>query len=253
VNTLATACVVFVCCFGAALAGMALHRKVPDDHLDADSKDVVKLIMGLIATLAALVLGLLIASAKTSYDTQVSELQLATANIVQLDRLLALYGPETQEARVILKRSVALSHDRIWPPEGHQTASPDAKSTPDQGAAFFLKLQNLSPQTDAQRRSQSAALDLASTVAQTRLLMIEQLGGSVSWPLLAAVVFWVSMLFLGFGLFARFHVTAIVSMVVGAACVASAIFLILELSQPYTGTMRISDAPFRDALTQMDR
>jgi hypothetical protein len=252
-STLVTAFAVFACCFGAALAGMVLHIKVPDHHLDADSKDVVKLVMGLIATMAALVLGLLIASAKSAYDTQVSELQQASVNIVQLDRVLALYGPEVQEARGMLKQAVMVVHQQIWPLDDRQTASLDPKHMRDQADAFYEKLQNLSPQTDAQRRGQSAALDLLASVSQTRTLMFQQLGGSVSWPLLAVLVFWVSMLFLGFGLFARFHITTNIALIVGAVSVASAIFLILELSQPYAGLMRISDASYRNAMAQMDR
>lgn len=252
-NALATAFVAFAGCFGAALAGMALRFKVPDSHLDGDSRDVVKLVMGLMATMSALVLGLLIASAKSSHDTQVSEMQLISAHIVQLDRILALYGPEAQGARDIFKQTVTIAHEQIWPPDDRQPSSLNPKSMRGQADAFYKSLQNLSPQTEAQRRGQSAALELAASVGQTRALMFEQLDGSVSWPLLTVLIFWVSMIFLGFGLFARFHLTTNVALIVGAVAVASAIFLIMELSQPYAGSMRISDASFRSALDQMDQ
>jgi hypothetical protein len=252
-SALATAFVAFASCCGAALAGMALRFKVPDSHLDGDSRDVVKLVMGLIATMSALVLGLLIASAKSSHDTQVSELQQISAHMVQLDRILALYGPEAQDTREMFKQAVTMAHDQVWPPDDHQAASLDPKSMRGQGDAFYQSLQNLTPQTDAQRRGQNAALELAASVSQTRALMFEQLDGSVSWPLLTVLIFWVSMIFLGFGLFARFHLTTNVALIGGAVAVASAIFLIMELSQPYAGSMRISDAPLRSALGQMDR
>jgi hypothetical protein len=252
-TALSIAFVVFLCCFGAALAGMVLHRKLPDHHLDGDSKDVVKLVMGLIATTAALVLGLLIASAKNSYDTQTTELQQVSATLVQLDRTLSLYGPETRDARDSLKRTVAVALQRVWPADGGQPANLEPSLTRDQADAFYGTLQNLSPKTEGQRHAQSSALQLAANLAQTRILMFEQLGGSVSWPLLMVLVFWLSVLFLGFGLFARFHINITVTLIVGALSVASAVFLILELSQPYQGLMRIPDTSLRGALAQMER
>jgi len=97
---------------------MVLHVKLPDRHLDADSRDVVKLVMGLIATMAALVLSLLIASANSSYDRQSSELKALSANIILLDRTLKLYGPGAKEARDGLRDAIVQTHDRIWSPEG---------------------------------------------------------------------------------------------------------------------------------------
>lgn len=252
-SALVIALAVFACCVGAALTGMVLHIKLPDHHLDGDSKDVVKLVMGLIATMAALVLGLLIASAKNSYDTQAAEMQQVAANIVQLDRMLVLYGPETREARDILRQAVTAVHERVWPASDSQPASLDPSLNRDKADAFYEKLENLSPKTEAQRHTQNAALQLGTSLAQTRMLMFEQLGGSVAWPLLMVLVFWVSVLFLGFGLFARFHITIAVALVVGALSVASAVLLILELNQPYQGLMRISDASLRSALAHMDQ
>ena len=105
--------IIFACVFGGALLGMLLRKLLPEHHLDADSKDVVKLGMALIATMSALVLGRLIASAKSSFDAQSGEFTHTSANIIQLDRILARYGPETKEARDVLRRT-ALSLDRNW-------------------------------------------------------------------------------------------------------------------------------------------
>ena len=81
--------------------------------------------------------------------------------------------------------------------------------------------------------------------------MLEQMGSSIPWPFLAVLVFWVSMLFLGFGLFARLNTTVVVAFLIGA--LSSSIFLILEMNQPYSGLMRISNAPLRNALAQIGR
>jgi hypothetical protein len=250
-NTTAIACLVFVCCFGAALAG--LYLRLPNHHLEADSKDTVRLVMGLIATMAALVLSLLISSANSCYHTQAAELQQMSADITQLDRMLVLYGPQTQEIRALLQLAVTAAHQRVWHPDDSQRLNLDPASGRAQTDAFYAKLQNLVPKTAAQSRAQDAAWQLTASLVRMRLLMYQQLNGSVSWPLLAVLIFWVSVLFLGFGLFARSNVTVIVTTTVGAISVAGAIFLILELNHPYSGFIRLSDAPLRAALASMDR
>lgn len=247
-SPLVLASVVFGCSFGAALVGMLLHSKLPSSHLDADSKDVMKLVMGLIGTMAALILGLLIASANGSYNAQSSELQSLSANVVLLDRLLVSYGPEANGARDRLRDAVVASHDRIWPPDGVvRPANLDAATR------FVQQLQGLVPKTDAARFIQSRAMQMTESILQTRLLMSQQLGGSIPWPFLTVLVFWICVLFLGFGLFVRFNVTVTVALFVGALSVSGAIFLILELSEPYRGLMQISDAPMRSALAQIGR
>ena len=106
--------IVFACVFGGALLGIFLHAVLPQNHLTNESKDIVKLGMGLVGTMAALVLGLLVASAKGSYDTQSAELTQMSANIALLDRVLAHYGPETKEARALLRGAVVVLLDQLW-------------------------------------------------------------------------------------------------------------------------------------------
>jgi hypothetical protein len=251
VSIIAIACLVFVCCFGAAQVG--LYLRLPNHHLDGDSKDTVRLVMGLIATMAALVLSLLISSANSSYDTQAAELRQMSADITQLDRVLVLYGPETQEIRALLRLALTGAHQRVWHPDDSQRLDLDPASGRAQTDAFYAKLQSLVPKTAAQSRAQDAAWQLTASLVRMRLLMYEQLNSPVTWPLLVVLIFWVSELFLGFGLFARFNVTVIVTTTVGAISVAGAILLMLELNRPYSGLIRLSDAPIRAALAGMDR
>jgi len=253
VSPFAIASLVFVCSFGAALVGMVLHVTLPDHHLDPDSRDVVKLVMGLIATMAALVLSLLIASANTSYDRQSSELKALSVDIILLDRTLEFYGPGAQAARDGLRDVVQRTHDRIWSPEGVRPEDLNSMETRNSGKANVERLHALSPQTDMERMLQSRAIQELENISRSRLLMFEQLGGSISWPFLAVLVFWISMLFLGFGLFARFNATVTLALLVGALSVAGAIFLILELNDPYRGLLRISDEPLRNAIAQIDQ
>jgi len=187
---LAIASLVFGCSFGAAVIGMVLHVKLPDRHLDQDSRDVVKLVMGLIATMSALVLSLLIASANSSYDRQSSELKVLSANVLLLDRTLKFYGPGAKEARDGLRDAIRQTHDRIWSPDGVRPENLDSRATRNSVNASIEQLLRLSPKTDAERMMQSRAVQESESITQSRLAMFEQLGSSISWPFLTVLVFY---------------------------------------------------------------
>jgi hypothetical protein len=248
---LAVSLMIFLCTFAAAVSGMVLRKQLPDDHVSEDSKDVIKLVMGLIATMAALVLGLLIASANSSYEKQSGELQQVSATIVELDGILAQYGPEANEPRHRLRAAVSVAVDKIWSKNGIQIEQLAPAAVNADAAGFYDSLAKLSPKTEAQHFIQKRALEISGAIRQTRALMVEQINSSIPLPFLAVLVFWISVLFVGFGLFARANATLIVALLIGALSVSSAIFLILELNQPYLGLMRISGAPLRNALAQI--
>ena len=245
-NSTLIAVLVFIFVFGGALAGVAV--RVPVHHQDAETKDVVKLVMGLIATISALVLSLLIASAHSSYDIQESEVQQLGAQLVLLDEVFVHYGPETNDARAQLRRMVKAEVARLWP---DAVAAQAAKHTPQNYVPtedLFDTVARLTPNSDAQRSAQARALQLMTTMGTTIRLLHQQAGGSLSWPFFVVLVFWLVVLFAGFGLYARPNATVIAALFVGALTVAGAIFLILEMNRPYSGLMEISSAPIRDAL-----
>ena len=247
-NSALVGLIVFAFALGAALAGIDLHGKLPSQHKEADSKEVVKLVMGLIATIAALVLGLLIATANSSYQTQESEVQALGVRIVQLDQILAHYGPEAEEARGLLRQIVVNELAQIWPKDGTAGVNLRAPMEQDAGEKLIGRVANLAPTTDAQRFARGRALELLTAVAETRRLLYEQAGGSLSWPFFVVLVFWLIVLFLGFGFLTRPNATVVTALFVGALSVAGAIFLILEMNRPYSGVMQISSAPIRSAL-----
>jgi hypothetical protein len=242
---------VFACVFGASAAAMLIRNALPKHHLSAETKDLVKLAMGLVATMAALVLGLLVASAKGSYDTQKAEVVQMAAKVAFLDRTLAHYGPEAAQARAVLRRALEVAITRIWPANKH----PEAPSAPTAGGGevLFDMLQNLAPQTEAQRSLKAQALAQATDLGQMRWLLFEQSGSSISTPLLVIVVFWLAILFFSFGLFGPANSTAVGALMVAALSVSGAIFLVLELDQPFSGLIRISSQPMVTALSQLGR
>jgi hypothetical protein len=241
--------IVFACVFGGALLGILLHAYLPQHHLGGDSKDIVKLGMGLVGTMAALVLGLLVASAKGSYDAQSAELTQMAANIALLDRGLALYGPETKDTRALLRGAVSRILDQMWSKDG--TSASAQAPTSAAGEILYEKIQGLSPKNDTQRSLQSQALSIAVDIAKTRWLMYAQQAISVSMPLLVVLVLWLTLIFISFGLFAPANATVVASLFVSALSVSGAIFLILEMYGPYSGLIQISSAPLRAALVQL--
>jgi len=240
--------IVFACVFGGSIVGMLLRPILPQQHLNADTKDVIKLGVGLIGTMTALVLGLLVASAKGAYDTRRAELTQMAANTILLDRVLAHYGPETAEIRGLLKVAVANMINQIWAQSDEASATPSALRE-----VLFDKLQELAPRTDAQHTLQQQAETMAISIGQARWLLFEQSGSSISTPFLIVVVFWLSILFVSFGVFAPPNATVFVTLLVSAMSVAGAIFLIIELDRPFSGVIQISSAPLHNALAVLGK
>ena len=245
-SSLTISLVAFAFMFGGALAGMVLRTSLPDHHLSAESKEVVKLGMGLVGTMAALILGLLVASAKTSFDAQSSELTQASANIVVLDRVLAQYGPETREVRELLRGAVARILEDTWSHNQHSSSQFGGAST--SNGIMLEKIQALSAETEFQRAIKSQAWNMALNLGQTRWLLYEQGTTSVSKPMVVIMVFWLTIVFVSWGLFAPRNPTVVATLFTAALSVSGAIFLILEMYNPYRGVIQISKAPLQSAL-----
>ena len=238
--------------FGLALVGIVLgsvmQRLLPEGHLSSDSKDVVKLSMGVVATLAALVLGLLVASAKGTYDARESEINQITAHVILLDNLLTKYGDEAHAARTSLRQAVPRMVDRIW----REGQSVSLESTPfkatAEGEAFYQRVQELQPSNDFQRGLKERVVQVTTDLAEARFLLFSHLGSSIPVPFLAVLLLWMIVLFAGFSLMAPANATTLASLVICALSVSGAIFLILELDQPFSGIMVIQSEPLRNAL-----
>ena len=240
--------VAFACTFGGVLIGLFIHSRLPNDQFDSDSKEAVRVGMALVGTTVALVLGLLIASGKAFYDSQNSEVTQLAADAVLLDKILDHYGPETKEMRNLLRSSVASMLDMMWRRDSANRTYFAAFATSE---ALFTKIQELSPHSDGQRFLQSQALSTMTRLSQTRLLMGAQETASVPMPLVVVLVFWLALLYISFGLFARPTPVVVVSLFASALAVCAAILLILDMYQPYTGLIQVSSAPLHAALAQL--
>lgn len=231
--------IVFACVFIGGMLGLYVGPMLPTEHVSSESRDVVRLVMGLVATTVALVLGLLVASAKSFYDTQNNEMTQLAANLVILDRVLAHYGPEAADTRASLRAGAEHWAEVLRPGSGLRHEG------------VFDQIQALSPKDDNQRTMKAQASSLAIQMGQTRWLIFAQNTIPVPKLLLVALNFWLTVLFLSFGLFAPRNLTVRFGLFISALAVAGAIFLILEMYHPHGGLIQVSDAPLRSALAQL--
>jgi len=248
-NAVTTSLIVFACVFGAALFGMLMRRLLPENHLGSETKDTVKVAMGFVATMAALILGLLVAAASESYDKQASGVTEMTAKIMYLDRILANYGSETKEVRALYRRFVEKVKNLMWPDynSGESQLDPGASHTEE----FLVAIQSLTPKNDLQNTLKSQALTTTLELGQLRWLEYEQASNSVSKPMLCILVFWVAVLFASFGIFAPTNSTVVAALFLAALSVSGAIFLILELESPFSGFLQIPKTAFLDAIAHL--
>jgi len=244
--------IAFAGIFGGTLLGMVLRKLLPEHHLSSDSKDVMKLGIGTIATLSALVLALLIGSAKGTFDSINSGLRQTGARIISLDQTMARYGPETKEAREVLRRVLTATIERIWPAE-RAVVDVEKAGQSGRGVEYLSeKIVQLTPHSDYQRQLQLRALEILGETAESNWLLVEHIGQrSFPMPLLVLLVCWLIIIFFSFGLFSSPNKTVIAVLFVCALAAASSLFLILELDQPFGGLIRVSSAPLLNALAHI--
>lgn len=241
--------IVFSAILGAFLLGMYLRGKRPEEHFAADSKDAVKLGAGFIGTMTALVLGLMVASAKSSYDTQKAATKDLFGSALLVDRLLAHYGPDAAPARAQLKEVVASLRDRLWTHPNH-AAVPIANV----GEQLYDTIFTLKPTTDAQRAELSQAQALMHQIAKARLLLFEEANDQpVPTAFMVMVTVWIAALFLVFGMLSPRNTTVAAVLLMCALAAAGALYLVLEMERPFDGIIQISERPALAALEHIGR
>jgi hypothetical protein len=242
VNELLFVVTVAILTFGAGLVGLRLRAWLPERHAPERARDMIGSMTGLLGLLLALVLGTLVGASYTLYATQKGELETLGARSLQLDAALEAYGPEAKPARDGLRAAIKQSYDKIWGGGKLEAEDLTVRSVLEGMKKLDQFLLTLTPKTDAQKQVLATANVAAGMIQQTRLLMMLQLAGGISWPMVAIVVCWSLLLFCGYGLVSPVNGTVVATLALGAIAVASAIFLILELSQPYSGLFRLPPA-----------
>ena len=252
-DALVKSLIALLCVFGAALLGMIIRNQLPDECKAPDSKEVVRLGMGLVVTTVALTLGLLVGSAKSFYDQQNAEMAEIAANYVLMDRLLGEYGPEANDARGALRTVLAHQLGTGRQRRDLNKTYSDIRSGTTVGETIVDKVMMLSPQNDDQKFLKQQCLSLQVRLGQIRWLMFAQ--NTVPFPklLLVTLIAWLILLFASFGIFAPRNPLVLAGFLASAAVVCGAILLILDLYNAQTGFIRVSDAPLRAAMEQLGR
>ncbi|HQR06655.1 MAG TPA: DUF4239 domain-containing protein [Gemmatales bacterium] len=251
--SLTIAVISFACVFSGVLAGFFLRTLLPQHHLKDDSKEIVKLGSGLIATMAALVLGLLVSSAKSSFDTLNDSVKQAGAKLLLLDQLLSEFGPEAKPTRLLLRQTLENLMDVIWPSGKKQSININALENTTGMKAVADNIRTWKPTNDPQQLLKSQALQLINEMAQTRWSVIEHSQNSIPLPFLVILIFWLTMLYLSIGLLAPCNATVVTVLLICALSVSSAIFLIHEMNHPFQGIIQLSRAPFDKALEHLGK
>jgi ABC-type antimicrobial peptide transport system permease subunit len=240
--------------FAFGVAGLHLQRLLPEPHTSERSRDMIAAIVGLISLLLALVLGTLVGSAYSFFTTQKTEIETFAARSIHLDLALAEFGPETAPARARMKQQLQDLHDMVWGENAVEAADALLVAEPIPHIKELDEyVASLDPKTPAQRQFAAAAAADIAALEQTRLLISLQLASSVSWPLVVIVVSWALILFCGYGVLSRLNATTLTALGFGAFAVGSALFLILELSQPFTGVFRIPSGAYDQMLASLDK
>jgi len=247
-NHLLIALIVFICLFGSAMAGSYVRQRLPSHHLSDESVAVLKLATGLIATMSALVLGLLVSSAKGTFDTTRAELEGAAAKVVEFDRVLARYGPQTQPIRTQLKHNYAEILQILASRDRARLALLDSPEAINRSEALQQQVADLSPATDNQRTLKASALQMMDAVFAARWLTLLQANQSIPPVMLVILITWLSIIF---GLFAPRNGTILVVLMMCALSTAATILLVEELNRPLDGLITVSLEPMLHTLGRL--
>ena len=250
-SSIAVSSIVFASIFGSGLVGMAVRRATPADYLGPGEKEVARLVTGLMTTMAAIVLGMLVSSAKASYDARTNEVAEISSEIVTIDRMMSKYGTETADVRAQFRLLVEANVNRIWPTQAPVNVELKPR---DEGEILGDELQALAPKSDAQAQVKAQILGMVLELRKTQWnLFLKSKQSALPIPLLLVVVSWLALIYLSFGLFTPPSSTIAVTLVFGALAVSGAVLIILELYTPFRGVLRISSSPILEALSQMGR
>jgi hypothetical protein len=236
---------------GAAL-GMLLRRALPADLLEGGSKEAIRLGAGFLSTLAALVIGLMIASAKNTYDNQNSNIRQLGTNAVLVDQMLTKYGAEANTARILLREIIPSATARIWRENVAGTGSGSAFVVSELAERFYNAVEGLEPANPEQTSLKSRIIQLTTDMGRTRLLVFTQGDDAIPLPFFIVLVFWLVVIFASFSLFAEPRPIVVVSTFVFALSVSSALFLIVDLSHPFQGLMQISNHHLQMVLPKIE-
>lgn len=240
----------FVAIAAGIASGMLLRPRLDQKHLEA-AKEVIRLGAGFLATLSAVLISLMIASAKSSYDTQDSHFRQLAAYLVETDRLLSQYGPESKQVRLLMRQAMPAAIDRIWR-EKRSAVQGSAFTSASLAEQLTGAIAALTPADEAQRGLKLRIELAGAEIARTRLLMFSDGEPAILTPFLLILMFWLAVVFASYSLFVEPGRIVIAALLVFALSISSALFLVADLSQPFVGLMQLPKEQLRQTLGPLD-
>lgn len=243
--------VAFAFVFGGGLLGLLLGRFLPEQYQSDATQKIVQTATGMVSLIAALVLGLLVATAKNKFDTTNQETEQFAAKLMLVNRDLVNFGPEANDARALLRKYTIAKIAATWP------AEPGPKPEPGDPPPWSLleslqrSLSGLSPKNDAQRSVATAASEAVADLEKATWLQAARESEHVQQPFVIILILWLFVLFVSFGLFAARNALVVAALLVGALAIAGAVLLIVDMDLPYEGILIVSPQPMQQALAQM--
>jgi len=250
-NSLGVAVIVGLLIAASGFIGLLLQRWLAEWHTAERSRDMIGGVVGLLTLLLAVNLALLIWTAYGVYSTQQTELQTLAARALEFDLEMRQYGPEGDKGRELLRRDLVWAHEQFW---GDDTSRAEAYDASYKAMGDLMKFfDGLEPKGPGQTELLAAARANYHFIGEQRILMSMQAATPVAWPLVYAVTFWSCLMFAGMGLLSKLSPMTATMLVLGAASIAIAIFVILEFNKPYTSSIRVSPAPLEQAIVELDQ
>jgi|688.fasta_scaffold197197_2 hypothetical protein len=251
-SPLIIASVTWVVVFAAALLGMWIGGRLPEEHRTDDSRNVVSISMAMVSTLTALVLGLLLSVANTSFGENQEQLMSTSSDVIRMDHLLRLYGPEADGSRDLLRQYAHSMLSDVFPSEGSQRnveneATLDLLAKVEQWAALMV------PANATQRWLQPHILDVSDRIVQEHFTLVKERLDAIPAALMVLMLLWLVLLFASFGLFAPRHLTCITVLLLSSGAASGAVLLILELETPHSGFVHLSPNPLQHAIDVMEK
>ena len=243
--------IVAACIFAGGMVGLVLHRVIPKAHLTKETQDVIRLGTGMLSVMASLVLGLLIATAKSTYDRTDHDIRSYAAELILLDETLRDFGNDAAAPRALLREYTARLMQDVWPPSGSRSTFVENKEAGAMMERVREAIRALAPIDAGQHWLQDQALQIHVSLARQRWLLIEQSGPSVRPAVVVILVGWITLLFASFGLNAPRNATVVIAFLICALAIGGSIFLIRAMDEPFSGLLQISSAPIANALAHM--
>ena len=249
---LVIALVTWILVLAAGLAGIWIGSRLPEEHRTNDSRNLVSIAMAMVSTLTALVLGLLLSVANTSFGENQEQLMSTSSDLIRMDHLLRLYGHEADGSRDLLRQYAHSMLQDVFPPDGSQRnveneATLDLLAKVEHWAALLV------PANETQRWLQPHILDVSDKIVQEHFALVKQRLDAIPAALTILMLLWLVLLFASFGLFAPWHSTSIIVLLLSSGAASGAVLLILELETPNRGFVNLSPDPLQHAIEVMDK